>query len=65
MSDRRTEEESRKRLENLRAVLAGPPPSTSKATPGHGGRPAQPSHRARNTALGTIGAVAWFLVGEL
>ena len=70
---RAAEEEARKRMENLRAVLAGPPAAaTAKApdrshgsAPGAAGGSAHPSHRARNTVLGTLGAAALFLIGKL
>ncbi len=67
MSDPRQEEEARKRLENLRAVLAGAPanPSIPAAGAKEGGASAKPGDRARNTVLGTIGAIALFLAGKL
>jgi Zn-dependent protease len=73
MSGARMDDEARKRLENLRAVLAGPglkplPPSRPRAgtqaepTAAHG---VHGSHRARNTALGGLGAAGLFILGKL
>ncbi len=73
MSDSRMDDEARKRLENLRAVLAGPglkpvpPPrpgagTRAEPTATHG---AHSSHRARNTALGGLGAAGLFILGKL
>jgi len=73
MSDSQMDDEARKRLENLRAVLAGPglrplPPSRSdtgsRAEPMPSGS-AHQSHRTRNTALGGVGAAGLFLLGKL
>lgn len=61
------EEEARRRLDNLRAVMAGPPaakPAPAPAAPG--GAPAAPhTHRARNGVLGTLAAGFLFLLGKL
>ena len=73
MTDPRAEEEARKRIANLRAVLAGPPPAPPAGKTGDAGRaggassarPGSASHRTRNTALGTAGAIALFLAGKL
>lgn len=54
------EEEARRRLENLRAVMAGPPPAPKPAA---GGAPR--THRARNGVLGTLAAVLLFVLGKL
>lgn len=73
MSESPMDDAARKRLENLRAVLAGPGPTGalpprrdagSGADPaaGHG---AHPSHRTRNTVLGGLGAAGLFLLGKL
>src|SRR4029453_2831557 len=65
------EDEARKRIENLRAGLAGPPtasPVKAASAPRGAAAPeasTHPSHRARNTALGTLGAAALFLIGKL
>jgi Zn-dependent protease len=67
-----TEEESRKRIENLRAVLAGPV-AKDVVQPRDRGRGSEPptdakahrSHRARNTLLGGTGAAAALLLGKL
>lgn len=66
-----SEEEARKRLENLRAVLAGPAvmpaPGPAAGTRGPGEPPqAMPhSHAARNGLLGGVGATAVLLLGKL
>ena len=67
MSDPNAEAEARKRIENLRAVLAGatttaprPAPLTTKP-----GADAQPAHRTRNTMLGGVGAAIVFLLSKL
>ena len=63
MSAPPAEEEARRRIENLRAVLEGPrpaPPPASTAT-----APTAPSHRARNSVLGIVGAALLFLAGKL
>jgi Zn-dependent protease len=74
MNEPRTDEESRRRMENLRAVLAGGPASTPKSVEGarrRGSandaqtRTSDPSHRGRKAALGTLGALALFLAGKL
>lgn len=73
MNEPRTEEAARKRLENLRAVLAGPGVKPAPRPPAGKGRQAEPapaaqaqeSHRARNTLLGGLGAAALFLLGKL
>lgn len=60
------EEAARRRLDNLRAVLAGAPPATpAKPAPAAGGGAAHPSHKARNGVLGTLTAGALFLLGKL
>lgn len=71
------EREALKRIENLRAVLAGPPPA---AAPRRGaphdrgafrggaagaGDAAHPGHRTRNVTLGAIGAALLFFAGKL
>ena len=66
MSALTPEEEARKRLDNLRAVMAGPP----AAKPPEGARapraPGAPhSHRTRNGLLGTLAAGALFVLGKL
>jgi Zn-dependent protease len=70
MNDSRMDDEARKRLENLRAVLAGPGPRPSRPEAGAHAEPApadsaRHSHRTRNTALGGLGAAALFLLGKL
>jgi Zn-dependent protease len=68
MTDPASADEAQRRLENLRAVLAGPPPEPAKsAAPAASaaGAPAHPSHRGRNTALGAIGGGLVFLLGKL
>lgn len=64
MSEPTPEEEARKRAENLRAVLAGAPPPVGVEAPA---RPSasHPSHRARNSVLGALGAGLVFLAGKL
>lgn len=66
------EREALKRIENLRAVLAGPP--AAKAVSARGGAPpggpagaqgAHPSHRTRNTSIGAVAAALAFLAGKL
>ncbi len=57
------EEEARRRLDNLRAVMAGPPAPAKPAPAGAGAAPH--SHRARNGVLGTLGAGFLFLLGKL
>jgi Zn-dependent protease len=67
------DDEARKRLENLRAVLAGPGPKGALPPRRDAGALAEPtqadsahhSHRTRNTALGGLGAAALFLLGKL
>jgi len=67
------EELARKRIANLRAVLSGPPaaapPKPLRAPQGQASAAPEtsghPSHRTRNTALGTLGAGALFLIGKL
>jgi len=60
------EEEARRRLDNLRAVMAGAPPATpAKPRPAAGGDAAPHSHKARNGVLGTLGAGFLFLLGKL
>ncbi len=73
MNEPRSEQEERKHIENLRAILAGPTPSgTARAAAGSDrasgtaiGDSAHPSHRARNGILGGLGASIVFLVGKL
>jgi Zn-dependent protease len=63
VSEPLSEEQARKRIENLRAVLAGPAPVTPAATPA---APAtRQTHRARNSALGVVGTALAFLAGKL
>jgi Zn-dependent protease len=73
MNGPRSEEEARKRIENLRAVLTGPGVKPvqrrAAAQADHsglrpGGKP-HGSHRTRNTLLGGMGAAALFLLGKL
>jgi Zn-dependent protease len=63
------EDAARKRLENLRAVMAGPAVKTTAAAPAPGpaGAPDAPHghHRARNGVLGTLAAGGLFLLGKL
>lgn len=73
MNDAGTDDAARRRLENLRAVLAGPGTSPQpQSGPGGGARPgpepapgARHPHRARNTVLGGLGGAALFLLGKL
>lgn len=73
MSDSRMDDEARKRLENLRAVLAGPGPKGTPPPRSGTGALAEPtqadsahhSHHTRNTVLGGLGAAALFLLGKL
>jgi len=58
------DEATRRRMENLRAVLAGPPAAAPPAGD-RPGPPPHPSHRARNSALGALGAGLVFLAGKL
>jgi Zn-dependent protease len=60
------DEATRRRIENLRAVLAGPP-VTPPAAPAGGAAPtgAHPSHRTRNSTLGGIGAALALVLGKL
>ena len=71
MSDRPDlDAEAQKRIENLRAVLAGAPPPAPQR-PGAGrspGGPASsehPSHRGRNATLAALSAVGLFLISKL
>jgi len=58
--------ETRKRIENLRAVLAGPAREKPGAPPRRPADDAQhPGHRTRNTVLGGVGAVGIFLLSKL
>jgi len=74
------EQEARKRIENLRAILAGPPAAgpagrRSSAQDAVGGASqggstgtrdgVHPTHRTRNATLGAIGAAFVFLAGKL
>jgi Zn-dependent protease len=72
MSEPVSEEEARRRIENLRAVLAGPDAADrrKKGAPRPAGAPttgdgSHRTHRARNSALGGAGAALAFLVGKL
>jgi len=67
MSDSNSEAEARKRIENLRAVLAGPVAESSRPRPGVAkpGVDSHPTHRTRNTVLGGAGAAALFLLSKL
>lgn len=66
MSALTPEEEARKRLENLRAVMAGPSPEKPPSGARPPSAPGTPhSHRARNGVLGTLAAGALFLLGKL
>jgi len=63
MTDAAPEAEARRRLENLRAVMAGPPvPAPTASVPAPG---AAHSHRARNSVLGSLAAAGLFLLGKL
>jgi len=58
--------ETRKRIENLRAVLAGPAREKPGAPPSRPADDAQhPGHRTRNAVLGGAGAVGIFLLSKL
>ena len=60
------EDEARKRLENLRAVMAGPPAEVKPAAIPAGQPAGGPhTHRARNGVLGTLAASGLFLLGKL
>jgi Zn-dependent protease len=65
MSDPLSPEEAQKRIANLRAVLQGPPPAAAAARSPAAPTTGQPHHRARNSALGAIGAGLAFLAGKL
>lgn len=67
MSDPNTEAETRRRIENLRAVLAGAAAEASRPGPDAAKRGAgsHPTHRARNTLLGGAGAAIVFLLSKL
>lgn len=66
MSALTPEEEARRRLENLRAVMAGPPAAKPPPGPQASRAPGAPhSHRARNGVLGTLAAGALFVLGKL
>ena len=70
MTEPRSEEEQRKHIENLRAILAGPPhaprPTTGDRPGGTGaGDTAHPTHRARNGVLGGLGASIVFFLSKL
>ena len=62
--------EARKRIENLRAVLAGANTAAAKRpererSPDKPAAREQGSHRGRNATLAALGAVALFLIGKL
>ena len=58
------DEAARRRLENLRAVMAGPPAKAPPPAPeASGSKPA--SHRARNGLLGSLAAGVLFVLGKL
>jgi Zn-dependent protease len=64
MNDPNAEAEARKRIDNLRAILAE---STTPSRPAVAGKPKaddHTSHRTRNTVLGGAGAVLVFLVSK-
>jgi len=67
MSDPNAEAEARKRIENLRAVLAGATTDSPRSAPvaAKPGAGAPPAHRARNTMLGGVGAAFVFLLSKL
>ena len=67
MSDPSEEAEARRRIENLRAVLAGPAAVPSRPQPGAAKPPvgSHPTHRTRNTVLGGAGAALVFLLSKL
>ena len=67
MTDVDPEEQARRRVENLRAVLEGPPPASGKTEAQRRGdlsQPAKPSHWLRN-ALTTAAIAIAFLAGKL
>jgi len=57
------QDERRRRIENLQAVLAGP--ATKPGARPLPERAGQPRHRARNTLLGGAGAAGLFILGKL
>lgn len=71
MTEPSHEDLERRRIENLRAVLAGPPsaragkPAAAKPGAGVPGENSPEHHRTRNSILGTLGAGALFLLGKL
>jgi len=73
MNDSRSEEEVRRRIENLRAVMAGPGVKPALRQPLEGASQVQPvppagahtSHRSRNTLVGGLGTALLFLLGKL
>ncbi len=70
MSGLSPEELERRRIENLRAVLAGPPsanaaPTRAKPGAGQPGENAPEHHRTRNSILGMLGAAALFVLSKL
>jgi Zn-dependent protease len=66
MSALTPEEQARRRLENLRAVMSGPPAAPPAGPAAQAPAGAAPhSHRARNGVLGTLAAGALFLLGKL
>lgn len=69
MTDLDPEAEARRKMENLRAVLEGPPAAARNAAQAkrhvpEPGAPRHPSHWLRNT-LGTVGLAIVFLAGKL
>lgn len=73
MSDPLSEEEQRKRIENLRAILHGPPsraaaphpPGAPPDSPSTATGSSHPTHRTRNGVFGGLIASVLFLVGKL
>ena len=74
MSDPASQDEYRRRIENLQAVLAGPAtkpgarPSPASSSPARGSAPgpaAPGRHGTRNTLLGGAGAAGLFILGKL
>jgi len=73
MNGARSEDETRRRIENLRAVMAGPgvkpalrqPLENASHVPTVPPAGAHQSHRSRNTLVGGVGAAILFLLGKL
>ena len=66
MTEPSSEDLERRRIENLRAVLAGPPAAKSaKPAAGQPGENSPEHHRTRNSVLGMLAAGALFLLGKL